>query len=107
MIKRIRVIHVKERFLRHFTLFDKVKLSKRQTNIERTYNDEINGKQVLFLGGIFIIAFAIWTALIQMVDVQPLGQNGTNIGFATFNCWFHPFDKCKYDNLDHYRLDGV
>ena len=36
-----------------------------------------NGKQVLFLGGIFIIAFAVWTALIQMVDVQPLGQNGT------------------------------
>ena len=27
--------------------------------------------------------------MIQMVDVQPLGQNGTNIGFATFNCWFH------------------
>ena len=48
-----------------------------------------NGKQVLFFGGIFIIAFAIWTALIQMVDVQPLGQNATNIGFATFNCWFH------------------
>ena len=50
-----------------------------------------NGKQVLFFGGIFIIAFAIWTALIQMVDVQPLGQNATNIGFATFNCWFHHF----------------
>ena len=24
-----------------------------------------------------------------MVDVQPLGENGTNIAFATFNCWFH------------------
>lgn len=48
-----------------------------------------NGKQVLLFGGIFIVAFAVWTALIQMVDVQPLGQNGTNIGFATFNCWFH------------------
>ena len=84
-----RVIHVKERFLRHFTLFDKVKLSKRQTNIERTYNDEKEWKTSFILGGIFIIAFAIWTALIQMVDVQPLGQNGTNIGFATFNCWFH------------------
>ena len=24
-------------------------------------------------------------SLIQMVDVQPLGQNGTNIGFATFS----------------------
>ena len=39
--------------------------------------------------GIFIIAFAVWTALIQMVDVQSVGQNGTDIGFATFNCWFH------------------
>ena len=48
-----------------------------------------SGKQVLLFGGILIVAFAVWTALIQMVDVQPLGQNGTNIGFATFNCWFH------------------
>ena len=37
-----------------------------------------SGKQVLLFGGILIVAFAVWTALIQMVDVQPLGQNGTN-----------------------------
>lgn len=48
-----------------------------------------SGKQVLLFGGILIVAFAVWTALIQIVDVQPLGQNGTNIGFASFNCWFH------------------
>ena len=35
--------------------------------------------------------FCIWTVLIQMVDVRPHGQNGTNIGFATLNCWFHRF----------------
>ena len=40
-----------------------------------------SGKQVLLFGGILIVAFAVWTALIQMVDVQPLGQNGTNIGY--------------------------
>ena len=34
-------------------------------------------------------AFAVWTVLIQIIDVQPVGQNGTNIGFATFNCRFH------------------
>ena len=34
-------------------------------------------------------AFALWTVLIQCVDVQPVGQNGTNVGFATFNVWFH------------------
>ena len=30
-----RVTHVKERFFRHFTFFDKVKLSKRQTNYRK------------------------------------------------------------------------
>ena len=48
-----------------------------------------NGKILLFLGSIFIGAFIIWTLLIQKVDVQPLGVNGTNIGFATINCWSH------------------
>lgn len=48
-----------------------------------------NGKLMLFLGSTLVVVFAVWTALIQIVDVQPVGQNGTDIGFATFNCWFH------------------
>lgn len=48
-----------------------------------------NGKRVLYWGSMFIVIFAVWTALIQIVDVQPIGQEGTDIGFATFNCWFH------------------
>ena len=48
-----------------------------------------NGKRVLFIGSILVVAFAVWTALIQIVDVQPIGQNGTDIGFASFNHWFH------------------
>lgn len=36
-----------------------------------------------------LAAFALWTALIQLVNVKPLGQNGTDIGFAALNCWFH------------------
>ena len=47
------------------------------------------GKKLLFAGSIFIVAFIIWTLLIQKIDVRPLGANGTNIGFATINCWFH------------------
>ena len=47
-----------------------------------------NGKKLLFLGSIFIGVFIIWTVLIQKVDVQPLGVNGTNIGFSKINCWF-------------------
>ena len=49
------------------------------------------GKKVVGIGCVFGVLFAVWTALIQTVDVQPLGQNGTNIGFAAFNCWFHEF----------------
>lgn len=48
-----------------------------------------NGKRLLFLGIVFVATFIIWTVLIQVVDVQPVGPNGTDIGFATFNCWFH------------------
>lgn len=47
------------------------------------------GKRLLCIGCMFNIAFAIWSVLIQKVDIQPLGVNGTNIGFATINCWFH------------------
>ena len=43
------------------------------------------------MGSISLAMFAVWTVLILTVDVQPLGQNGTSIGFATFNCWFHHF----------------
>ena len=42
------------------------------------------------LAGVGVIgAFALWTVLIQCVDVQAVGQNGTKIGFADFNVWFH------------------
>ena len=47
------------------------------------------GKRMFFLGNIFIVSFVIWTLLVQKVDVKPLGVKGTDIGFATFNCWFH------------------
>ena len=48
-----------------------------------------NGENLLILGGALLVAFSIWTLLVQRVDVRPLGQNGTDIGFSTFNCWFH------------------
>ena len=52
---------------------------------------EKSEKKSLLIGSTFLAMFAVWTALIQTVDVQPLGQNETSIGFATFNCWFHHF----------------
>ena len=48
-----------------------------------------NGKKQLISGASFMLVFVIWTWLIQKVDVQPVGQKGTDVGFAAFNCWFH------------------
>jgi len=50
---------------------------------------EEKGKRVLILGIILIFVFAIWTTLIQIIDVQQIGVYGTDIGFATVNGWFH------------------
>ena len=46
-------------------------------------------KRKLLMGVGLIGAFALWTVLIRWVDVQAVGQNGTKIGFADFNVWFH------------------
>ena len=48
-----------------------------------------NMKRELIAGLALLAAFMLWTALIQLVDVQPIGQNGTDIGLATLNTWFH------------------
>ena len=37
----------------------------------------------------FLAAFALWTLLIQHVDVRAIGPRGTAVGFAAFNAWFH------------------
>lgn len=47
------------------------------------------GMKNLISGITFIVFFVIWTILILILDVQPIGANGTNIGFATINSWFH------------------
>ena len=36
-----------------------------------------------------LIAFAIWSALLRVVDVQSIGPRGSVVGFATVNGWFH------------------
>ena len=48
-----------------------------------------NEKNTLITGTIMLILFAVWTVLIQTFDVQAVGQNGTDIGFAGLNVWFH------------------
>ena len=45
-------------------------------------------KKNLCIGAVLLTAFLVWTILIQTVDVRPIGQNGTNIGFAAINVGF-------------------
>ena len=48
-----------------------------------------NKKKHLWTGIWFLLVFLLWTALIRCVDVQAVGPNGTKVGFAAFNLWFH------------------
>lgn len=50
-----------------------------------------NNRNVFITGFVLLLAFAVWTILIQTVDVRPVGGCGTEIGFADFNRWFHNF----------------
>lgn len=49
----------------------------------------MKAKRVLLIGVGLLAAFVLWTVLIMSVDVQNVGQQGTAVGFAAFNTWFH------------------
>lgn len=38
---------------------------------------------------LLLAAFALWTAAVTCVDVQPIGPQGSQVGFATINGLFH------------------
>lgn len=48
-----------------------------------------NGKRTWLIGTGLLLVFALWTVLIQIIDVQPAGPKETCVGFAAFNGWFH------------------
>ena len=41
------------------------------------------------IAAILLGAFVVWTAAVQLVDVQPIGPQGSAVGFATINGWVH------------------
>lgn len=47
------------------------------------------GQKLLIIGVFALAVFLLWTLLIQTVDVRPVGQEGTEIGFAALNTRFH------------------
>lgn len=46
-------------------------------------------KRIVSVGILLLTAFAVWTFLIQTVDVQRIGPRQSAVGFATVNGWFH------------------
>ena len=46
-------------------------------------------RKELLAGIVLLAAFVLWTILIRNIDVQNAGSNGTAVGFATINVWFH------------------
>ena len=49
----------------------------------------MENRKELFTGTVLLVGFAVWTILVQSIDVQTVGVKGTTIGFATVNTWFH------------------
>ena len=41
------------------------------------------------IAAILLGAFVVWTAAVQLVDVQPIGPQGSTVGLATVNSWVH------------------
>ena len=46
-------------------------------------------KKQYFLAFGLLLAFILWTLAICLIDVQPIGPNRSEVGFATVNGWFH------------------
>lgn len=49
----------------------------------------MENRKDLLMGVGLLAAFILWTALIQVVDVQAAGPDGTRVGFAAFNVCVH------------------
>ena len=47
------------------------------------------GKKIFLVGAGFLGAFVLWTVLVCLVDIRPIGPNGSRVGFAVLNGFVH------------------
>ena len=53
-------------------------------------------KKKLSLSILLLTAFALWTLLVSLIDVQPIGPEGSSVGFATLNRFVHNLTGVNY-----------
>ena len=51
--------------------------------------------------GALLVLFFVWTMLVCVVDLQPIGPEGSVVGLAAVNDWFH---QLTGENLEFYEL---
>ena len=49
----------------------------------------MKNRKKLFVSLISLTAFLLWTLLVRLVDVQPIGPLGSDVGFARLNRFIH------------------
>lgn len=56
---------------------------RRMVNMKNTF------RKHFIISIALLVAFTLWTAAICFIDVRPIGPDGTSVGFATVNSYFH------------------
>lgn len=57
----------------------------------------MKNKKILITGITMICAFIIWTFLVKTVDVKAIGPEGSYVGFASLNGFFHKLTGVNFD----------
>ena len=58
-------------------------------------------KKLYYMALALLAAFALWTAALCRLDVQPVGPENSKVGFAALNCFIH---QCTGVHLALYRV---
>ena len=51
--------------------------------------ERAKNQKILIIGIFMLVLFVVWTVLVKFVDVEPIGPNGSSVGFATLNGFAH------------------